>query len=106
MAAKNGPTKAVVVFRSLNKVIQLHVFVCKCCTTGTLSTDVTNNDKQNTGNAVLQEKVGNFNADAGRDLAMTARVRSAWKKLREYLPVIGKGFSLKLKGKVYYIHHV
>ena len=34
--------------------------------------------------------------------AVTARVRSAWKKYRECLPILtGKGFSLKLKGKVY-----
>jgi len=33
---------------------------------------------------------------------LTTRVRSAWKKFCEYLPIItGKGFSLKLKGKVY-----
>jgi len=33
---------------------------------------------------------------------VTARVRSAWKKFSEYLPILtGKGFSLKLKGKVY-----
>ena len=36
------------------------------------------------------------------DSAVTARVRSASKKFREYLPILtGKGFSLKLKGKVY-----
>ena len=30
------------------------------------------------------------------------RVRSAWKKFREYLPILTrKGFSIKLKGKVY-----
>ena len=47
----------------------------------------------------------------GCDSAVTTRVRSAWKKFREYLPILtGKGFSLKLKGKVYatcvrsYIH--
>jgi len=40
--------------------------------------------------------------DGGCDLAVTARVRSAWKKFREYLPILtGKGFSLQLKGKVY-----
>ena len=34
--------------------------------------------------------------------AVIARVRSAWKKFREYLPILtGKGFSLKLKGNVY-----
>ena len=38
----------------------------------------------------------------GCDSAVTTRVRSAWKKFREYLPILtGKGFSLKLKGKVY-----
>jgi len=43
-----------------------------------------------------------LDADGGCDSAVTARVRSAWKKFREYLPiVIGKGFSLKPKGKVY-----
>jgi len=44
-----------------------------------------------------------LDADGGRDSAVTARVRSAWKKFCEYyLPILtGKGFSLKLKGKVY-----
>jgi len=43
-----------------------------------------------------------LDADGGRNSAVTARVRSAWKKFREYLPMLtGKGFSLKLKGKVY-----
>ena len=38
----------------------------------------------------------------GCDSAVTARVRSAWKKFPEYLPnLIGKGLSLKLKAKVY-----
>ena len=38
----------------------------------------------------------------GCDSAVTARVRSAWKKFCEYLPILtGKGFLLKLKGKVY-----
>jgi len=61
------------------------------------------------GNGVLLEKVDKFcylgdmvDADGGCDSAVTTRVRSAWKKLREYLPILtGKGFSLKLKGKVY-----
>ena len=55
------------------------------------------------------EKVDKFcnlgdmlDADGGCDSAVTARVRSAWKKFREYLPILtGKGFLLKLKGKVY-----
>jgi len=43
-----------------------------------------------------------LDADGGRDSAVTTRVRSAWKKFREYLPILaGKGLSLKLKGKVY-----
>ena len=43
-----------------------------------------------------------FDADGGCDSAVTARVRSAWKKFREYLPILtGKEFLLKLKGKVY-----
>ena len=43
-----------------------------------------------------------LDADGGCDSAITTRVRSAWKKFREYLPILtGKGFSLKLKGKVY-----
>jgi len=36
---------------------------------------------------------GLLNADRGRDSAMMARVRCAWKKFNEYLPVLtGKGF--------------
>jgi len=43
-----------------------------------------------------------LDADGGCDSTVTARVRSAWKKFREYLPILtGKGFSLKLKGKIY-----
>jgi len=61
------------------------------------------------GNEVSLEKVDKFcylgdmlDADGGCDSAVTARVRSAWKKFREYLPILAeKGFSLKLKGKVY-----
>ena len=60
------------------------------------------------GNAVSLEKVDKFcylgdmlYADAC-DSAVTAIVRSTWKTFREYLPILtGKGFSLKLKGKVY-----
>ena len=61
------------------------------------------------GNGVSLEKVDKFcylgdmlDADGGCDSAVTARVRSAWKQIREYLPILtGKGFSLNLKGKVY-----
>ena len=43
-----------------------------------------------------------MDADGGCDSAVKTRVRSAWKKFHEYLPIlIGKDFSLKLKGKVY-----
>ena len=43
-----------------------------------------------------------LDADGGCDSAVTARVRSAWKKFCEYLPILtGKRFSLKLTGKVY-----
>jgi len=42
-----------------------------------------------------------LDADGGCDSAVTTRVRSAWKKFCENLPILtGKGFSL-LKGKVY-----
>jgi len=61
------------------------------------------------GSGVSLEKVVKFcylgdmlDADGGCDSAVTARVRSVWKKFREYLPILnGKGFLLKLKGKVY-----
>ena len=61
------------------------------------------------GNGVSLEKVDKFcylgdllDADGGCDSAVTARVRSAWKKFREYLPILtSKGFSLKLKGTRY-----
>jgi len=43
-----------------------------------------------------------LDADGGCDSAVTTKVRSAWKKFREYVPILtGKGFSLKLKVKVY-----
>jgi len=62
------------------------------------------------GNGVSLEKVDKFcylgdmlDADGGCDSAatkLTTRVRSAWKKFREYLPILtGKGFSLKLKAR-------
>jgi len=41
-----------------------------------------------------------LDADGGCDSAVTTR--AAWKKFCEYLPILtGKGFSLKLKVKVY-----
>ena len=47
-------------------------------------------------NGVLLEKVDKFcylgDADRGCDSAITSRVRSAWKKISEYLPILtGKG---------------
>jgi len=43
-----------------------------------------------------------LDADGGCDSAVTDRVGSAWKKFHEYLSILtGKGFSLKLKDKVY-----
>ena len=62
-----------------------------------------------TGNGISLEKVDKFcylgdmlDADGVCDSALTATVRSAWKKFREYLPILtGKGLLLKLKGKVY-----
>ena len=58
---------------------------------------------------VSLEKVDKFcylgdmlHADGGCDSAVTARVRPAWKKFCEYLHIVtGRGFSLKLKCKVY-----
>jgi len=58
---------------------------------------------------VLLEKVDKFcyigdmlSTSGGCDLAVTARVRCAWEKFREYSPILTrKGFTLKLKGKVY-----
>ena len=84
-------------------------------------------------NGILLEKVDKFcylrdmlDADGGCDSAVTTRVRSAWKRFCEYLPIhhhhhhhirfwylrccgcpglrgrqTGKGFSLKLKANVY-----
>jgi len=61
------------------------------------------------GNGVSLEKIDKFcyfgdmlDADGGCDSAVTARFTSASKMFREYLPILtGKGFLLKLKGKVY-----
>ena len=61
------------------------------------------------GNGVSLEKVDKFcylgdmlDADGGCNLAVMARVRSAWKKFCEYLSILTrKGLSLKLKGKLY-----
>jgi len=85
-------------------------FICRCCKadspiTGGLNTDL----HLDIGNGISLEKIDKFcyfgdmlDVDGGCDSTVTARVRSAWKKFREYLPILtGKRFSLKLKGKVY-----
>jgi len=59
-------------------------------------------------NGISLEKVDKFcylgdvlDADGGCDSAITARVRSAWKKFREYLTILtGKMILIKPKGKV------
>jgi len=85
-------------------------FICRCCKVDRPITDGVNTDLHlDIGNGMSLEKVDKFcyfgdalDADGGCDSAITARVRSAWKKFHEYLPILtGKGFSLKLKGKIY-----
>ena len=45
-----------------------------------------------------------LDADGGCHSVVTTRVRSAWNKICEYLSILTrKGFTLKLKGKVYAI---
>ena len=84
--------------------------ICRCCEVDRPITDGLNTDlHRDIGNGVSLDKVDKFcylgdmlDADGGCDSAVTARVISACKKFREYLPILtGKGFSLKLKGKVY-----
>ena len=84
------------------------LFICRCCKVDRSITDGLNTDLDlDIGNGVLLEKVDKFyylgnrlDADGGCDSAVTARVRSAWKKFCEYIPILtGKGFSLTLKGK-------
>ena len=86
-------------------------FICRCCKVVGPNTNGLNTDLHlDIGYGVSLEKVDKFcylgdmlDADRGCDSAVTTRVRSAWKRFfREYLPILnGKGFSLKLKGKVY-----
>ena len=85
-------------------------FICRCWKVDRPITDGLNTDLHlDIGNGVSLEKVDKFcylgdkfDVDGGYHSAVTARVRSAWKKFRQYLPILtGKGFSLKLKGKVY-----
>ena len=60
-------------------------FICRCCRADSPITDGLNTD--------LLEEVDKFcylgdmlDADGEHDSAVTTRVRSAWKKFREYLP--------------------
>ena len=85
-------------------------FICGCCKADSPITDGLNTDLHlEISNRVSLEKVDKFcylgdmlDADGGCDSAVTTRVSYAWKKFREYLPILtGKGFSLKLTGKVY-----
>jgi len=80
-----------------------HSFVCRCCKVDRPITDGLNTDLHlDTGNGISLEKVDKFcylgdmlDADGRCDSAVTTRVRSAWKRFREYLPIqTGKGFSL------------
>ena len=77
-------------------------FIYRCCNYRPITDGLNTGLRLDTGNEVSLEKVDKFcyllDADGGCDLAVTTRVRSAWKKL----PILtGKGFSLKLKDKVY-----
>ena len=77
---------------------------------GPISATDGENEELDIGNrGVLLEKVDKFcylgdmlNAEGGCDSAVMARVRCAWKKFREYLPILTeKGFLLKLKDEVH-----
>jgi len=76
-------------------------FICKCCKVDRPITDglIINiiDMHLDIGNGVSLEKVDKFcylgdmsDTDGGRDSAVTgsARVRSAWEKFREYLPIL------------------
>jgi len=64
-------------------------FICRCCKVNRPITDGLNTDLHlDIGNGISLEKVGKFrylgdmlDADGGRDSAVTARVRSGWKKI-------------------------
>ena len=61
------------------------------------------------GGSETLEKVTKFchlgdiiSSNGGAEAAVTARMRCAWRKFRELAPVLTqKGFSLRLKGRVY-----
>ncbi|MBJ3201397.1 hypothetical protein JGB54_23255, partial [Salmonella enterica subsp. enterica serovar Agona] len=83
-------------------------FICAKCT-GQVADCVKGDERFDIGNGDSLEKVERFcylgdmvSADGGADLAVTARVRSAWKKFKELAPILtSKGASLRLKGKIY-----
>ena len=97
---KNNVVKGVNgVKGSLRNASQL--FICRCSKVDRPITDGLNTDlHMDIGNGVSLEKVDKFcylrdmlDADGGCDSAVTARVRSAWKKFHEYLNIlIEKGF--------------
>jgi len=93
---------------SLRNASQL--FICRCCKADSPITDgLSTGLHLDIGNGISLEKVDKLcylgdmlDVDGGCDSAVTTRIRSAWIKFREYLPILtGKGFLLKLKGKVY-----
>jgi len=79
-------------------------FMCRCCKVDRPITDGLNTDlHMDIGNGVSLEKVDKFcylgdmlDAGGGCDSAVTARVRSAWKKFCEYLTILtGKRILIK-----------
>ncbi|MBJ5627073.1 hypothetical protein JGG67_22900, partial [Salmonella enterica subsp. enterica serovar Derby] len=83
-------------------------FICAKCT-GQVADCVKGDERFDIGNGDSLEKVERFcylgdmvSADGGADSAVTARVRSTWKKFKELAPILtSKGASLWLKGKIY-----
>ncbi|MBJ5603900.1 hypothetical protein JGG68_23865, partial [Salmonella enterica subsp. enterica serovar Albany] len=83
-------------------------FICAKCT-GQVADCVKGDERFDIGNGDSLEKVERFcylgdmvSADGGPDSAVTARVRSAWKKFKELAPILtSNGASLRLKGKIY-----
>jgi len=71
-------------------------FICRCCKADSPITDGLNTNLHlDIGNAISLDKVDKFcylgdmlDADGGCHSAVTTRVRSAWKKFREYLPIL------------------
>ena len=83
-------------------------FICRCCKVDRPITDGLNTDLHlDIGNWISLEKVDKFcylgdtYVRCRWRMWFSSRVISAWKKFREYLPILTLRFSLKLKGKVY-----